>query len=340
MPDWPDLWITLSASAALFGIAAYAILGGADFGGGVWDLFATGERKGVQRLAIQRAMGPVWEANHVWLILVIVVLFTAFPRGYAALSVALFLPFHLALLGIMLRGASFVFRSLESRHFADTGGTSAWGTVFGIASIIAPFLLGAAFGAVTEGEITVQRNGGVQAASGVFWLTPYCIANGFLAVATCAYLAATYLTIETDGPLQEDFRRRAIYSGTATAVLAAVVLAIAAAEATWFLKRLLSWRTAPIIGAGLICFAGSAWSVFTGRARLARMFAAAEVVLLIVGWGMAQYPHFIYPSLTFAQAAGPTPTLKFLVLSLPVGAALIAPSLWLLFRVFKSRYPA
>ncbi|MCE9526649.1 MAG: cytochrome d ubiquinol oxidase subunit II, partial [Planctomycetales bacterium] len=114
MGDWPDVWIDLAAFAALVGTIAYAIFGGADFGGGVWDLFASGPRKKEQRLAIVKAMGPVWEANHVWLILVVVVLFTCFPKGYAALGIALFLPFHLALVGIMLRGAAFIFRSYQS----------------------------------------------------------------------------------------------------------------------------------------------------------------------------------------------------------------------------------
>ena len=113
------MWSDLSAAAALIGVIAYALLGGADFGGGIWDLFAAGPRKIEQRLAIQRAMGPVWEANHVWLIFVIVVLFTCFPRGYAALGIALFLPFHLALLGIMLRGASFVFLNTRPPSSCD-----------------------------------------------------------------------------------------------------------------------------------------------------------------------------------------------------------------------------
>src|SRR5262245_43484080 len=133
-----SIWSNLSAFAALTGVIAYALFGGADFGGGVWDVFAFGERKKEQRLAIQRAMGPVWEANHVWLILVVVVLFTCFPRGYAALGVALFVPFHLALLGIMLRGAAFVFRSHQSRQKDAALRTSTWGVVFGSASIISP----------------------------------------------------------------------------------------------------------------------------------------------------------------------------------------------------------
>jgi cytochrome d ubiquinol oxidase subunit II len=194
--DDHHLWSSLSALAALAGVMAYALFGGADFGGGVWDVLAWGERKKQQRLAVQRAMGPVWEANHVWLILVVVVLFTCFPRGYSALSIALFIPFHLALFGIILRGASFVFRSHQSRHKDAAAETSAWGIVFGVASVISPILLGIAFGVVTEGGIRVEQ-GQVVTARFVPWLSPYCVANGLLALSACAYLAAVYLTNET-----------------------------------------------------------------------------------------------------------------------------------------------
>lgn len=329
------MWIDLSAATALVGMIAYAVLGGADFGGGVWDLFATGKRTKAQRLAIQRAMGPVWEANHVWLILVVVVLFTCFPKGYAALGIALFLPFHLALLGIMLRGAAFVFRSYESRQ-SDAGiETSTWGIVFGVASLISPVLLGAAFGVVTEGAIRVADDGTVRLTPPYAWLSPYCLANGLLALCTCGYLAAVYLTNETSDELREDFRRRAIVAGTATAGMAVAVLVLSLFEARWFFSSLMSGPSLPVVFAGLLCFAGSAWAVFQRRYALSRLFAAAEIALLILGWGLAQYPYLIYPDVKFAAAAAPEPTLKFLVLSLPFGAALILPSLWLLIRVFK-----
>ena len=331
-----DIWIDLAALAALAGVMAYALLGGADFGGGVWDLFAGGERKRQQRLAIERAMGPVWEANHVWLIFVVVVLFTCFPRGYAALGIALFLPFHVALLGIMLRGASFVFRSYQSRQENAAAETSAWGIVFGVASIITPILLGAAFGVVTEGDIRVDESGQVSLTRTAAWLSPYCVTNGLLALATCAYLAAVYLTNETRGPLREDFRLRAIGAGTATALLAGLVGLFAWQEANWFFLRLMSLKTLPVVVAGLVCFAGSAWSVFNRRYALSRMFAAGEILLLLLGWGLAQHPYLVYPDVTLAEAAAPVATLRFVILSLPIGALLLLPSLWLLFRVFKS----
>lgn len=330
-----ELLVNITAAAALFGMIAYGIFGGADFGGGVWDLFASGPRKKEQRLAIQKAMGPVWEANHVWLIFVVVVLFTCFPRAYAKLAIALFLPFHLALVGIMLRGASFVFRSYQSQNPEAAAQTSAWGLVFGVASIISPVLLGAAFGVVTEGLIHVEDDK-VILQSKWFWLTPYALTNGLLALVTCAYLAAVYLTNETQGQLREDFRQRAIFAGTGTAVLAGVVLLLAWFSARWFVERMLLPRALPVVLAGLVCFGLSAWAVFSRRYVLARVFAAGEISLLILGWGLAQHPYLVYPDLQFVETAAPLATLQFLVLTLPVGAALIAPSLFYLFRVFKN----
>lgn len=335
MIDWPDIWIDLTAGTALVGMMAYAVLGGADFGGGIWDLFAFGKRRHAQRIAIQNAMGPVWEANHVWLILVVVVLFTGFPRGYAALGVALFLPFHLALLGIMLRGAAFIFRSYQSRSANATVRSSTWGVVFGIASLFTPVLLGAAFGVVTEGAIRISPSGQVEVGSPHAWFSPYCLANGLLALCACGYLAAIYLANETDGPLREDFRRRAIVAGTATAVMSTCVMLLANSQANWFFERLLHGRSLPVVLLGLGCFAGSAWAVFQRHYAMGRRFAVAKIGLLILGWGLAQHPYFIYPDVKFADVASPEPTLRFLVISLPFGAALILPSLWMLMRVFK-----
>jgi len=336
----PTIWVQLAALGALAGVILYAALGGADFGGGVWDLLAAGERKKQQRLAIQRAMGPVWEANHVWLIFVVVILFTCFPRGYAALGIALFLPFHLALLGIMLRGAAFVFRSYQSRQREAAAETSAWGVVFGSASIMTPVLLGAAFGVVTEGDIRLAVDGGVELARPAPWLSPYCATCGLLALANCAFLAAVYLTNETQGALREDFRRRALVAGAATAMLAAITLWAARQEANWFFQRLLARPGLFAVVPGLACFAGSLGASFARRYAAARVFVVGETGLLVLGWGLAQYPFLIYPDMPFAAAAAPIATLQFVVLSLPVGAALLVPSLWLLFKVFKSSHAA
>lgn len=323
----------IAAALALIGLMAYAILGGADFGGGIWDLFAAGPRKHQQRQAIVDAMGPVWEANHVWLIFVIVVLFTCFPYGYAPLGKALFIPFHLALLGIMLRGAAFVFRAYEKRAVT-------WSAVFRIASVISPILLGAVFGAITAGEVRVDDARNVTLTKAFPWFTPYAIGCGLLALSTCAYLAAVYLTAETDDALREDFRRRAIIAGTTTAALAAIVLLLARIEAPWFFAQLTSVQSAPVLLAGLVFFALSAWAVFGRRYRLSRWFAAGEIVLLLLGWGVAHQPYLVYPDVTLVGAMAPPATIKFLLASLPVGAVFLVPSLWLLFKVFKSERPA
>jgi cytochrome d ubiquinol oxidase subunit II len=192
-----------------------------------------------------------------------------------------------------------------------------------------------AFGVVTEGSLQVEH-GNVKLLGLMPWLSPYCLANGFLALSACAYLAAVYLTNETDGDLREDFRWRAILAGTTTAILAGLVLLLAGLQAHWFFHRLMSLRTLPVVLAGLVCFAGSAWSVFTRRFSLSRVFAASQIALLILGWGLAQYPYLVYPDLPLDAIAAPVGTLRFVVWSLPVGGILIIPSLWMLFLVFKS----
>jgi cytochrome d ubiquinol oxidase subunit II len=274
-------------------------------------------------------MGPVWEANHVWLIFVIVVLFTCFPSGFVKLATALFIPFHLALVGIMLRGAAFVFRGHDlERSSGGARRTIAWGAVFGVASVVSPVLLGAAFGAVTAGDL-------LNPLKAMPWLSVYGIACGLLALSTCAYLAAVYLVVETRGELREDFRRRAILAGTTTAALAFAVLALAYFEARWFFDRMFSPLALPVVLAGLVFFAGSAWAVFTHKYRLSRWFAAGEVVLLILGWGLAQQPYLAWPDLKITQVVGPPATIIFVLKALPVGAVVLVPSLWLLFKVFK-----
>ena len=327
------------AALTLTAVVAYGVLGGADFGGGIWDAAATGPRKEDQRAAIARAMGPVWEANHVWLIFVIVLLFSAFPSAYAALSVALFVPFHLVLLGIILRGAAFVFRAYtpESgralRRF-DSG--HRWGVVFGAASMITPVLLGACLGAVSAGGIRVAP-GLVSVASTAPWLSPLSFAMGAFALSMCAYLAAVFLAYETDGELEEDFRSRALLAGTAVAGLSVLLLPLLAVEAPHLWEGLLARRALPVLAVGVGSALGSGWLLRIRRYRLARIAAILQVACLVGGWGLAQYPYLIYPDLTIFEAAAPPSMLRFVLFTLPLGLVLLLPSLWLLFRVFKGR---
>ena len=327
----------LTAGLALLALTAYTVLAGADFGGGVWDFFAGGPRANLQRKAIAAAMGPVWEANHVWLIFLLVLLFTGFPLAFASLSVVFFVPFHLLLVGIILRGAAFVFRA----HGSDEAGPQrAWARAFGSASIITPVLLGMCLGAVSAGEIRIV-NGRVQADYLAAWLTPVSWACGALALALFAYLAAIYLTLETRGnrPLQEDFRRRTLISGGVVVAIAVILLPLLVLEAPRLAQNLLSLRAAPILLLGTVLALVSLWAVLTRRYRVARVTAVGEVIMLLWGWALAQWPYIIYPDLTFAQSAAPDATLGFILATAPVGALLLIPSLALLFAVFKGRNP-
>jgi Cytochrome bd terminal oxidase subunit II len=183
---------TICAALIWFALIAYAVLGGADFGGGVWDLLARGSRAEKERAAIANALGPVWEANNVWLIFVIVLTWTTFPIVYAAISTALFIPLTLALVGIIFRGAAFGFRSAYGRRI---GAALAWGRVFSVASVITPFLLGMVAGAIAGGDIRVHGQE-VIANYWTTWTTPFAFACGAFALGLCSVLAATYLTAE------------------------------------------------------------------------------------------------------------------------------------------------
>lgn len=331
------------AGLGIIALVTYALLGGADFGGGIWDLFATGPRKDEQRDAIAHAMGPVWEANHVWLIFVIVIIFSAFPAAYAALSIALFVPFHLVLLGIILRGAAFVFRAYSPQSARATGSGPAgrrWGAVFGAASVVTPVLLGMSLGAVSSGGIhieagTVTFNGAVPA-----WLEPVSLFMGALALALCAYLAAVFLVNETVGELREDFRTRALLAGTAVVGLSAVLLPLVRAQAPHLWAGLVGGPATPVLVPGIIAALLSGWWLRQRRYRLARASAVVQIVCLLAGWAIAQSPYIIYPGLTLQQAAAPQSTLLFILWTTPIGMALLIPSLWYLFRVFKGEHLA
>jgi cytochrome bd ubiquinol oxidase subunit II len=309
----------LVLAIAVVGLAcaiAYAVTGGADFGGGVWDLAARGPRRTAQREAIAHALTPVWEANHVWLIFLVVVLFAGFPAAYAEIGRGLFLPLHLALVGITLRGAAFVFR-------AYAPGTPRWGPIFGASSVITPFILGAGMGALSE--------------PGLDWHGAVPVTMGALSLALCSYLAAVYLANETDGDLREDFRRRALAAGTATVALSLLLLGLVATSRSHLAHGLLSARAAPILAAGCACALASGFSLLTRRWRLARASAIAQIAFLIAGWGLAQYPYLVYPTVTFAEAGARAATLRFLLWTLLPGGAAIAAALFWLFRVFKAK---
>jgi cytochrome d ubiquinol oxidase subunit II len=281
-------------------------------------------------------MGPVWEANHVWLIFLIVLLFTAYPAAFAAMSVALFWPFHLVLVGIALRGAAFVFRA---HGHAAAGASLDWGRIFGAASVVTPVLLGACLGAISTGGIRVA-GGRVAPGATSAWLAPFPLAVGLLGLAVCAYLAAVYLTAETSGDLREDFRRKGLAAWLVGGVLSLGTLVLARSHAPRLWEGLTSAPAGLVVVAGLLLAPASALALWRRRFLWARVFAAGQVVLLLAGWAMTQWPYLVYPDLTLTGSAAPAPTLRAVLWVVPVGMALVIPSLALLFAVFKGRNPA
>src|SRR5713101_3892097 len=302
------LWLSLTA---------YAVLAGADFGGGVWDIFASGPRKRAQRQAVARAMGPVWEANHVWLIFMITGLFTTFPVAFSSLGLALYVPMTVALVGIVLRGAAFAFRA----HGREAvGPLSPWGIVFGGSSIVAPFFLGTAAAAVASGDIRIA-GGNVVSGFGAGWSTPFAIVVGLLAVSLCAYLAAAYLMVETeDEPeLQSDFRRRAMVASAVSGMLALLGLWLAYAQAPRVWSDL-TGNGLPLLILALINGPIALWGVWRLRPRVARFAVAAQVALVLWAWALGQWPYLVPPDLTIAGAAEPAHR-KPSVAALPISAA-------------------
>lgn len=325
---------TILAGVMMVSLTFYALMGGADYGGGVWDLLAWGPRKKAQRELIAAAIGPIWEANHVWLILVIVILFTAFPPAFAAISTALHIPLVLLLIGIVLRGSAFTFRSYDKK---TDDVQRRWGSVFSIASVITPVLLGITVGALSSGSIRFQdgvlTSGFVQS-----WLEPFPFAVGLFALSLFAFLAAVYLTVEAaDAKLQNDFRARALVAAFVVAIMALVVYLLSASGAPVIRRDLsASWWTWPLQIATALAALGAMVTLWRRQFRLARLFAAAQVTLILWGWGNAQYPYLLVADFTIYNAAAPAATLRLLLIALLAGVILLFPSFYYLYHVFKA----
>jgi cytochrome d ubiquinol oxidase subunit II len=333
----PDLTLAdLLAGLLALSLNAYVLFAGADFGGGVWDLLASGPRKARQRELIGHAIAPIWEANHVWLILAIVLTFTCFPPVFARLGIVLHIPLTLMLVGIVLRGSAFTFRSYDDEHDAAQ---LRWGRIFASASVVTPLLLGICMGAVAAGRVGRPLSGGFVQQFVEPWLNPFAISVGVLTVVLFAFLAAVFLTLESHDPaLCEDFRRRALATGVVVFLAAGLVLLLSLGGA------------APLMREGLL---GSAWAIplhlATGasaiavlaalwyrRYRLARAAVAVQVSLIVWGWALAQYPYLLPPDFTVRNSASPATTLRLVAIALVGGGLVLLPSLVYLFRVFKS----
>jgi cytochrome d ubiquinol oxidase subunit II len=321
---------TGAAVVLLIGIVAYAIFGGADFGAGFWDLTAGGTDRGMApRGVIDHSIAPVWEANHVWLIFILVVLWTSFSEAYASIFLTLFVPLTIAALGVVLRGSSFAFRKavtpLKQRR--------AFGAVFASSSVLVPFCFGAVAGAVASGRVPA---GGVAGDPVDSWINPTSILGGVLAVCVCAYLVAVYLVFDahrlSDDEMVEYFRHRAVIAAVVAGVVAFGGIFVLRADAEYLFDGLTS-RALPLVVLSALCGVGSLILLVRANHRGARLLAIGAVASVIAAWGVAQWDYILPESLTFEEAAAPSGTITAVILATVLAVVLVVPSFVLLFRL-------
>ncbi len=322
------------AAVILASTIIYALLAGADYGAGFWDILCSGTRKHEQRRTIERAIQPVWETNHVWLILVIVLVFSGFPEVFSTMCVGLAVPLLFVLLGIVLRGSAFVFRA----YFVGVPAIqTSWGRVFSISSSFTPFFLGIIIGAISCDQVIVNNgislNGFLKTWWGIF---PVCV--GLLALMLFAFLSASYLTVEADTvELQDDFRIRGLAAWAASVFMAFITFLTAGFSAHQIRNALMSLRVLPVVILAICVSLAAAHSLFRRRFATARVAAALQVALILLGWGLAQYPYIIRPNLTISNSQAPNNVLVALLGATAAGAVVLLPSLALLLYVFKRR---
>ena len=319
------------AAAAILWVGAtfYALFGGADFGGGFWDLIAGDAEKGERpRALIQRSLTPVWEANHVWLIFILVVLWTAFPPAFSAVMSTLYVPIALAAVGIVLRGSGFAFR----KSIEGLSGRRAAGATFALSSVLTPFFMGTVVGAIASGNVPAGGDGDAFSS----WLEPLPLLTGAMFVATGAYLSAVFLVGDARRAGEEDleryFVRRALVAAGVAGVAAAVGLVELHAEARYVFDRLVD-QGLPLVILSAVCGIGLLAALLRGGRRLLRPLAAGAVVAVIWGWGVAQFPYLLPTSLRIDQAAAPDPTLTTIFIVFAAAAVLVLPSLGLLYTL-------
>jgi cytochrome bd ubiquinol oxidase subunit II len=319
------------AAAAILWVGAtfYALFGGADFGGGFWDLVAGWDERGQRpREVIQRSLTPVWEANHVWLIFVLVVLWTAFPPAFSAIFTTLYVPIALAALGIVLRGAGFAFR----KSIVGLRERRAMGATFAISSVLTPFFMGTVVGAIAAGNVPAEGNGDAFTS----WIQPLPLLIGAMFVASGAYLAAVFLVGDArragDAEMERYFERRALGAALVAGTFAAAGLLALHSEARYVFDRLTA-EGLPLVVLSLLCGAALLAVLLRGGRRLLRPLAAGAVVAVIWGWGVAQFPYLLPTSLRIDQAAAPDPTMTIVFIVFAVAAVVVLPSLGLLYTL-------
>ncbi|PWN04697.1 cytochrome D ubiquinol oxidase subunit II [Nocardioides silvaticus] len=325
--------LEVAVAAALFvGVVAYAVFGGADFGSGFFDLTAGDARRGAElRTLVDHSIGPVWEANHVWLIYVLVIWWTAFPESFAAAMTTLVVPLLLALLGIVLRGASFAFRKFS----ATLGQARLFGVLFAASSILTPFFLGTVAGAIASGRVPADGSGDRWSS----WINPTSLFGGAIAVGTCAFLAGVFLAADASRgdrqQLAEVLRVRAVAVGAVTGavVLGALVPILDDAPT---LSDGLTGRAAPLVVLSALAGAATLWLVWTRRYAAARWPAVVAVASVVSGWGVGQYPWLLVDETRIVDAGGAEATLQALLVAVGLAAVVVVPPLVYLFRLTQS----
>ena len=308
----------------LAGMAAYAVLAGADFGAGLWMLLAAGPDAPATRAQARHAMGPVWEANHVWLIFVLVLCWTAYPVAFGSIASTLAIPLTAAAVGIIFRGAAYALRGQGTSRAAET--------VLALSSVLTPFALGTVVGAIATGRVPVGNAAGNLVTS---WLNVPAVLVGVLAVAFCGYLAAVYLAADsrrvagTAGELAGIFRRRALVAGVLSGALALAGLIVMRRSGLPLTHGLALIMVCVSAAAGITTLA-LCWA---SRFGLARLSAALAIVAVVAGWAAAQAPRML-PGMTVSQAAAGRATLVALLIAVAGGAVLLVPSLALLYTLF------
>ena len=309
-------------------VTAYAVFGGADFGAGFWDLVAGGTARGERpRAVIEHSIGPVWEANHVWLIFIFVVLWTGFSEAYESITLTLFVPLTLAALGIVLRGSSFAFRKAVER----TSSRRNFGAAFALSSVLVPYCMGAIAGSIASGRVPAGGQAGDPWSS---WVNPTSVLAGVLAVVVVAYLAAVYLVWDarrlSDPEMVDYFRRRAVVGAVVAGITSFVGIFVLRADARDLYDGLTS-DALPLVILSALCGAGSLVLLLRDAHEGARILAIGAVASIVIGWGVAQWPYMLPESLTVSDAAAPSSTLGALLVAAAAAVLIVVPGFILLY---------
>lgn len=328
--------MTATLALALVGVAlvAYALTGGADYGAGIWELTARGRQAPEMRAALARAIAPIWEANHVWILFALVLLLTAFPPVIGVLGQAIHVPLGLALIGMTLRGSAFVFRA----YGLDTQrARRRWGLSYALSSLITPFFLGVSVGTISSGAIRI-RDGEVALTTAHPWAAPFPLTVGVLAIALFAFLAAAYMTSVAPRELRDAFRARAIGASLVAAVAAAIALALSREGAPQIWSGLTGTTASLALHLATFAVALVALSALVlRRVRAAAVAAALQVALVLVGWGLSLDGLLVPPDLSYRDAAAPEPVVRAALAVAAVGVAGLVPALALLARITRRR---